>query len=184
PLNIVLTRRTAAWRGLTAGLPVAEAVRSLRGLKIGVARGPTDRLRALCAWAGMRVSDVELVTLPGPEQNPAVAAGSVDGLYAHTPYLERALVDDGGVLVVHASSGGAAPVRGAQVHALVASRVFAEEAPSVVADLVAALGAAQALLRHKDAQAVEALLACGIAGLERRHLVRTPLIYAPGIPSV
>ena len=182
PLNVVLTRRAAGRRGVAAGLPVAEAVRRLRGLRIGVAPGPTDRLQALCAWAGIGASDVEFVTLTGPEQNPAFAVGSVDGLSAHTPYLERALVDDGGVLVVHASAGGAAPVRVAQVHALVASRVFAEEAPSVVADLVAALGAAQDLLRHKDARAVEALLACGIAGLERRHLERTLEIYAPAMP--
>jgi ABC-type nitrate/sulfonate/bicarbonate transport system substrate-binding protein len=182
PLNVVLTRPAAARVGIAGGLPVAEAVRRLRGLKIGVAPGPTDRLRALCAWAGIGASGVELVTLTGPEQNPAFAAGSVDGLYAHTPYLERALVDDGGVLVVHASGGGADPVRVAQVHALVASRVFAERAPRAVAGLVAALGAAQDLLRHKDLRAVEALLACGFAGLERRHLERTLEISAPAMP--
>jgi ABC-type nitrate/sulfonate/bicarbonate transport system substrate-binding protein len=182
PLNIVLTLPAAARVGIAAGLPVADAVRRLRGLKIGVAPGPTDRLRALCAWAGIGPSGVEVVTLTGPEQNPAFAAGSVDGLYAHTPYLERALVDDGGVLVVHASGGGADPVRVAQVHALVASRVFAEQAPWVVAGLVAALGAAQDLLRHKDLRAAEALLGCGVAGLERRHLERTLEISAPAMP--
>jgi ABC-type nitrate/sulfonate/bicarbonate transport system substrate-binding protein len=182
PLNVVLTRRAAARQGIAAGLPMAEAVRHLRGLRIGVAPGPTDRLRALCAWAGIGASDVELVTLTGPEQNPAFAAGSVDGLYAHTPYLERALVDNGGVLVVHASGGGAAPVQLAQAHALVASWVFAEQAPSVLAGLVAALGAAQDLLRHRDVRALEALFACGIAGLERSHLERTLEIYAPAMP--
>jgi ABC-type nitrate/sulfonate/bicarbonate transport system substrate-binding protein len=184
PLNIVLTRPVAARHGFAASLPTAEAVRRLRGLRIGVAPGPTDRLRALFAWAGIGASDVELVTLTGPEQNPAFAAGGVDGLYAHTPYLERALVDSGGVLVVHASGGGAAPVRVAQVHALVASRVFAEQAPSAVAGLVAALGAAQDLVRHRDARALEALLACGIAGLERRHLERTLEIYALAMPPM
>jgi len=182
PLNVVLTRPAAARQGIAAGQPVAAAVRHLRGLRIGVAPGPTDRLRALCAWGGIEASEVELVTLTGPEQNPAFAAGTVDGLYAHTPYLERALVDNGGVLLVHASGGGAPPVRVAQVHALVAARVFAEQAPSVVVGLVAALGAAQDLLRHRDARALEALLACGIAGLERRHLERTLEIYAPAMP--
>ena len=66
PLNIVLTRPAAARVGITAGLPVAEAVRRLRGLRIGVAPGPTDRLQALCAWAGIGASDVEFVTLTGP----------------------------------------------------------------------------------------------------------------------
>jgi ABC-type nitrate/sulfonate/bicarbonate transport system substrate-binding protein len=182
PLNIVLTRRAAARQGIAARLPLAEAVRRLRGLQIGVAPGPTDRLRALCAWAGVGASDLRLVTLTGPEQNPAFAGGSVDGLYAHTPYLERALVDDGGVLAVHTSGGGAAPVQVAQVHALVASRLFAEQAPSVVAGLVAAIGSAQDLLRHRDPRALEALLACGIAGLERRHLERTLEVYAPAMP--
>jgi len=183
PLNVVLTRRAAARQGITAGLPVADAVRCLRGLRIGVAPGPTDRLRALCAWAGLGASDLELVTLTGPEQNPAFAASDVDGLYAHTPYLERALVDGGGVLVVHGSRGGAAPVRVAQVHALVASKVFAEQDRRALAGLVAALGAAQDLLSHNDVRALEALLDCGIAGLERRHLERTLEIYAPAMPA-
>jgi hypothetical protein len=60
--------------------------------------------------------------------------------------------------------------------------VFAEQAPWVVAGLVAALGAAQDLLRHRDARALEALVASGIAGLERRHLERTLEVYAPAMP--
>jgi hypothetical protein len=47
---------------------------------------------------------------------------------------------------------------------------------------VAAIGSAQDLLRHRDPRALEALLACGIAGLERRHLERTLEVYAPAMP--
>ncbi|MGH2718495.1 MAG: ABC transporter substrate-binding protein [Actinomycetota bacterium] len=182
PVNVVLTEGAAARVGMVPGLPTAEAIRRLEGLRLGLAPGPTRRLRALGAWAGSDPAAIEIVTLPGPEQNPAFGGGAVDGLYAHTPHLERALVDDLGCLAVHASRGDIPPTSVAQIHAAVASRDFAREAPEAIDALVGCLALAMEVLGDADPRAAEALVTWGFPGLNRVHLDRTLEVYRPAIP--
>ena len=182
PVNVVLTPETARGAGITAGMATAEAIRRLAGLRLGVAPGPAGRLRALCAWAGVDPGGIDIVTLPGPEQNPAFACRAVDGLYAHTPHLEHALVDDLGVLAVHASRGDIPPTAVAQVHAAVVSRELASKAPEAVGALAGALALSMEALRDADPRAAEALAAWGFPGLNRVHLERMLEVYRPAIP--
>lgn len=183
PLNVVVNSRVAGERGFHPWLDVAGRIALLRGLRIGVAPIPVDHLHTLCAWGGLDVGDVELVMLQGFEQNPGFATGQVDALYAHTPYLERALVDDGGVLLVHTSGGEVPPARVGQVHALLATSEFAQRRPAAAAALVAAIDEAGELVRRRDPRALEALLACGFPGVDRPHVERTLEIYGPAMPD-
>lgn len=107
PLRLVanLLRRDAICMVLTPsraaelpapGAPLEARIEALRGLRIGMASGPDERLVALLAAGGLERDDVDVVELPGPQQNPAFAEGRVDALFAHTPFLERAIARQGG----------------------------------------------------------------------------------------
>ena len=62
--------------------------------------------------------DVEMVILRGKEQNAAFHAGEVDALYAHTPYLEQAIVQDDAVVLVDQGRGEVAVLANRQIHCL------------------------------------------------------------------
>lgn len=180
PVNVVLTERAATEAGVVEGMPSVEAIRRLAGLRIGVAPGPARRLRELCRWAG---NDLDTAILPGPEQIPAFAQGAVDGLYAHTPHLEEALVEHRGVLAVHCSRGDIAPTAFAQIHACVASRAFAGEAPAVIDAIVDCLASAMDLVRDGDPRAPDGLLASGLPGLSGPHVECRLAVYRPAVPA-
>lgn len=106
PANVVVRRDMADSRGLSPALPLAERLRRLQGLRVDATPGPVNRLGLLFASAGMDADrDIQVVLVPGEEQNAAFARNQVDALFAHTPYLEDALVRQGGVLVVNLSAG-------------------------------------------------------------------------------
>src|SRR5262245_41329240 len=106
PINLVVNGDIAAARGLSAQSPLADRLKGLRGLKIGVAPGPIARLRVLAAAAGLDpASDITIITVDGRAQNQFFGERTVDALYAHTPYLETALSEQNAVLMVNQSAG-------------------------------------------------------------------------------
>ena len=130
PINLVVRKEVAAQRGLSAGMPLAERLKALRGLKVGVAPGPPTWLRVLFESVGLDAdSDIEMVLIHGDEQNSAFGEGRVDALYAHTPYLERALVEQGAVMLVNQSAGEVPSLTGRQIHTLVTTQDFAGANP-------------------------------------------------------
>ena len=76
--------------------------------------------------------DVQMVILPGPRQNDAFGKGEVDALYAHTPFLERALLTQGGVLLVNQTGGEVPALAGRTVHTLAVTRRLHETEPGRV----------------------------------------------------
>ena len=184
PINLVVRREVAEERGLSADMPLAKRLNAIRGLKGGVAPGPPVRLRVLFESVGLDAdSDIEMVIIPGDEQNKAYEEGLVDALYAHTPFLERALVEQGAVMIVNQSAGEVPELGPGLQHALVTTREYANANPEVLVALVKALHRAQQLV-HADLQAAaDAIRGSGVNLLAPRGLETIVAIYEPAIPQ-
>lgn len=119
PINLIVSKDIAASRKIDSRASLRERLEKMRDLKIGLAGEVSPRLRALFAAAGMNADkDLQLVTVDGPDQVQAFADGKVDGLFAHTPYLETALVRHHAVLIADNSGGEVAELSDGQIHAL------------------------------------------------------------------
>ncbi len=184
-INLVVRPEIMVERNLTINASVEERLRGIRGLKVGVAPGPPTRLRVLFDSVGLNADeDIEMVIVGGHEQNQAFEDGEVDALYAHTPYLETALVRQGAVLLVNQSSGEVPELAGnRQNHALVTKRVFASAEREVLVGIIRAVQKAQDLAHTDLAATVQAVLDSGIPNLERELVEKIVEIYAPALPT-
>jgi ABC-type nitrate/sulfonate/bicarbonate transport system substrate-binding protein len=118
----------------------------------------------------------------GQEQNEAFAAGKVDALYAHTPYLERALVEQDAVLYVNQSAGEAPRLAGRLIHALVVTAPMARKRPDVVRRLVHAIARAEELV-HRDLGATRAAIGRALPDRAPALIERVVALYQPAVPS-
>lgn len=183
PVNLVVKNQTLMDHHVDTNVPVADRLRALRGIRIGVAPGPPPRLRALYAAVGLDVAkDVNVVIVPGPRQNDALATGEVDALFAHTPYLERALLEQGAQVVVNLSGAEVPKVASKQIHTLAVGRPFLEREPELVGHLVRAVARAQLLLR-KHPEAARAALAKEFPKMKAENLALVVALYGPAIPE-
>ncbi len=183
PINVVVRKSVMQARGLSQTQPFATRVAGLKGLKIGVAPGPPPRLRALLAAAGLDADkDIQMTIVPGKMQNAAFGDGSVDALYAHTPFLEHALLDQDGVLLVNQSSGEVAAIATPQIHALGVTQHLRDTEPDTVRRLVHAITSAETLIHSSQARAVDGVLA-EFPTMDRRHVELIVRIYEPAIPQ-
>ena len=191
-IDLLVRKRIAEERGLSTALPLKQRLERLRGLKLGVAPGPRSRLAALFSSVGLRVEDVvEQVVLTGWEQNGAFADGKVDVLYSHTPYLERALVEQDAILVVNQSAGEVPVLAARQIHALCVTEGFAQKQPGLTRKLVRAIARALTLIHEHPDAAVAAtlkaqpdakpLLLSKLVELYRPAMPRTPAVTADGL---
>jgi len=184
PINLVVRRAIAAERRILPEAPLKERLTKLAGLRIGIAPNPPTRLRALFASEGLDADrDIEMVILRGREQNEAFADGRVDALYAHTPYLETALVDQDVVMLVNQSGGEVPRLAVRQIHALTVSRRMATEHRDTVVALTRAILRAQTLI-HRDREAAVDALVHEFPGMNRRQVATIVGIYEPAIPRV
>src|SRR5215469_548535 len=84
PIDLVVRKDVAEARHLSLAAPLAERLRALKGIKVGVAGGPPPRLRTLFASVGMNADeDIETVLVWGRDQVQAFASRQVDALFAH-----------------------------------------------------------------------------------------------------
>src|SRR5262249_1841958 len=119
PIELVVRPSAIAARGVVVDAPLRERLERLRGIRLAIPPHPPTRLPPLYASVGLDADrDVQMVILHGKEQNEAYRAGEVDALYAHTPYVERAIVHDGAVVVVNQSQGDIPALSGRLIHAL------------------------------------------------------------------
>jgi NitT/TauT family transport system substrate-binding protein len=183
PIDLIVRRELLASKKITPKSPLKERLLALRGLKIGVAPGPPVRLRALFESVGLDANrDVELVTVAGPSQNELFAQKGVDALYCHTPFLERAIVDQGAVILVDQSGGEVPELAGRQIHALVFERRFVEERAEVVKGMTRAIARAEALVHGDRGRAVAALLK-EFPEMVTKHVETIVRVYEPAIPK-
>jgi len=182
PINLVVRQDVAEERGLSADMPLRERLEAMRGLRVGVAAGPPTRLRVLFESVGLDADrDIEMVIVGGDAQNQAFADGEVDALYAHTPYLEKAIVEQGAVMIVNQSAGEGADHTNR--HSLVTTRNYAAANPDVLVAVARAIHRAQQLI-HRDLDATaEALRASGVRLLAPEGLETILAIYEPAIPA-
>lgn len=182
PINLVVRRSVLAERKLRPDQPLHDRLEGLRGLRLGVAPHPPTRLRALFDSQGLDVDqDLTLVILPGPAQNAAFHDGDVDALYAHTPFLERAILQDDAVVLVDQSRGEVPALANRQIHTLAVRRSLLETQPDLVAHLVHAVARAEQLV-HTSQPEVVAALARAMPNKDRRELETIVRIYEPAIP--
>jgi NitT/TauT family transport system substrate-binding protein len=184
PINLVVRPGVAARLKLDPKAPLTDRLKALKGLRIGVANEPPRRLRVLFALAGMDVDrDIQMTIVPGEDQNAAFAAGTVDALYTHTPYLEEALVGAGAVLMVNQSSGEVAPLSNGEIHTLAATRAYAEQHPNVLLAVTRAIARAETLLHTDASAAAQALLKAGIPTPSPKHLATVVGLYRAAVPT-
>jgi NitT/TauT family transport system substrate-binding protein len=183
PINLIVQERVWNERKLSRDVPVGERLRAIAGLRVGVAPNPPSRLRALFAAYGMDADrDIEMKIFHGSEQNAAFARGDVDVLFAHTPYVEKALVDQGAKLLVHISAGEVPPLAMRQVHALVFTKQLAEGSPSTALAMTRAVARAQRLV-HADRAATADALVREFPKRDPRHVRAIVDLYEPAIPE-
>jgi NitT/TauT family transport system substrate-binding protein len=183
PIDLVVRKSVLAERGLDPKMPLEARLRGLKGLRIGLAPHPPSRLRALLALAGMDADrDVEMVILHGKDQIEAFRAKKVDALYTHTPFLERALVDEDATMLVNQSAGEAPTLANRQIHALLATRAYIDGRPDVLDAMARAIARAERLVRADHAAAAGALVK-EFPSRDRRHIDKIVEVYAPAIPK-
>ncbi|WP_394825572.1 ABC transporter substrate-binding protein [Pendulispora albinea] len=183
PIELVVRRSILEERRLSDALPLRDRLAGLRGLRLGIAPHPPTRLRALFASQGLDPEDVlSIVTLHGNEQNEAFRAGKVDALYAHTPYVEQAIVRDDAVVLVNQSAGEVPVLKDRQIHAFAVERSFLASHRDAVIAAVRAIGRAERLLHGAPREAVD-VLARTFPSRDRRELTTIVALYVPAIPE-
>ncbi len=184
PINVVVRKDVAQQRNLSPTQPLAQRLEGLRGLKIGVAPNPPTRLNVLLASAGLSPDrDVQIVIMPPEQENQAFGSGQVDALYAHSPYLEKALVEQEGVLLINQSKGEITQLPTREIHSLVTTRQFASSNPQALLAITRAIFRAEKLVHSDKRAAIDALFASGIPGLQRPLVEAIVAIYEPAIPQ-
>jgi ABC-type nitrate/sulfonate/bicarbonate transport system substrate-binding protein len=184
PINLIVRPDVAAKISLNTKAPLGQRLRSLKGLRIGVANEPPRRLRVLLAQAGMDADrDIQMTIVPADEQIDAFRNGVVDALYTHTPFLEEALVNLGAVLTVNQSAGEVPELANGEIHSLAATREYATAHPDVLLAVTRAIARAQDLLHRDAAAAGRALVRAGIPVPTPRHLSTIVDLYRAAVPS-
>jgi ABC-type nitrate/sulfonate/bicarbonate transport system substrate-binding protein len=183
PINLVVRRSIFEQRAMNPAAPLRDRLMSLQGLRIGVAPGPPTRLRALFASVGLDAdSFVKIVIRHGKDQNEAFAHDECDALFAHTPYLEKALDDQDAVMLVNQSGGDVPELAMRQIHALVARREYLDTHRNTVVGMTRALARAEKLV-HADLAATEEAVMRALPSLERRHVHTLLRVYQPAVPE-
>lgn len=160
PINLVVRRSVAEARGISREQPLRDRLLGLQGLSVGVAPHPPPRLDALFRTAGLETRNVvEVVILAGKQQNRALAAGDVDALFAHTPYLERALVHQDAMMLVHGSAGEIESLANRVVHCAVASAALTDAKNSVRDDPASAATLLRRRFPERDPTEIERIVA-------------------------
>jgi ABC-type nitrate/sulfonate/bicarbonate transport system substrate-binding protein len=183
PINLVVRRSVFEARKMNASAPLDDRLRSLSGLRVGVAPGPPTRLRALFAAHALDADkDIRMVITRGPDQNDAFARGDFDAIYCHTPFLEKALVEQDAVMLVEQSRGEEPKLSARQIHALVVSREFADRNGDTVRAMVRAVQRGLDLV-HADRTAASAAILREFPSMKRALVDAIVRIYEPAIPT-
>jgi NitT/TauT family transport system substrate-binding protein len=184
PINLVVRKEIADARKIPLHASLRERLQAMRGLRIGVAGEPPPRLRSLFKSVGMDADrDLEIVIVDGPGQVQAFADNKVDGLFAHTPYLETAIVNYHAVLVVDTSGGEVQDLTDGQIHTLATTRQNAVEKRDLIAAVTRAIYRAEKRIHSDQEGTVDAILASGATKADRSLVEAIAMIYSPAVPQ-
>jgi len=181
-INIVVSRKIAMERKLDPAAPLKTRLEGLKGLRVGIAPHPPSRLRALFTSEGLDAErDLKLVTLHGKEQNAAFHDGEVDALFAHTPYVERAIVHDDAFLLVHLSRGESPVLANRLIHAFVFKKQLFTERHDLAVRAYRALARADAAIHASKAE-TRAMLHKQMPDRDEKEIATIVDLYEPAIP--
>lgn len=184
PINLMVDRDVAEDLELDAGAPLKERLEAIEGLRIGLAPNVVNRLDVLFESVGLDADAlIDKVVLEGPDQIPGLVNGTVDALYTHTPFMERALVDHEAFLLVNQSSGEVPELADLQIHAMAATDSYIEDNPLAMFLVTRAIYRAQELIHDEPAAAVQALLASSVPNLVQPRVEAVVDIYSPAVPN-
>jgi len=183
PIELIVRRSVMEERKLSPSQPLKQKLAGLNGLRLGVAPHPPSRLRALFASQGLDADkEVKLVILHGKEQNAAFHENEVDALYAHTPYLERAILNDDAVVLVDQCRGEAPELAHRQIHAFAMQRRYLEEHRPLALAAIRAIDRAERLIHASQEAAVNAI-AKEYPNRPRKEIETIVRLYEPAIPT-
>ena len=182
-VNLVIRKEVADELQISPDATLMERLEATRGLRVGIAPGPVTTLRAVYESVGLDIDrDIETIVMDSERENEAFGAGEVDALYTHTPFLERALVEQDAVMIVNLSAGEVPQVRFQQIHSMATTQEYADANPEVLVALSRGLHRAQQLIHSDQQDAAEALMAA-VEGLDPEHLRTIIKILEPAIPQ-
>jgi ABC-type nitrate/sulfonate/bicarbonate transport system substrate-binding protein len=182
PIELVVKRSILDERKLDASMPMKARLEGLHGLRLGIAPHPPARLRALYTAYGLDADqELELVILHGKEQNAAFKSGEVDALFAHTPYVERAIVHDDAVVLVNLSRGEAPALANRQIPALAFKKAFLDRRRDVAIRAYRAIARAQATI-HSSPPAAMLAVKKQMPSRDEREVATLVGLYEPAIP--
>ncbi len=182
PIELVVRRSVLTDRKLGPSLPLRAKLEGLRGVKLGIAPHPPTRLRALYASQGLDADkDLSIVILHGKEQNAAFHDGQVDALYAHTPFLEHAIVQDDAVVLVDQAGGEVPELADRQLHTLAVHRSLLDLRHELVVALVRAIARAENTIHRSQTETVAAL-AREVPDRDPKELATIVRLYEPAVP--
>lgn len=184
PINLIVRADVAKRFKIDPKAPIADRLKAITGLRIGVAPEPPRRLRVLASHFGMDADrDLQIVIRHAEDQLEAFTTDAVDALYTHTPFLEDAIVRFDALMVVNQSSGEVPPLANGQVHALGATKAYIAAHPDVIAKVTRAIARAQQMIHHDSAATIAALRNAGIESPSAKHLETILNLYRPAIPQ-
>jgi ABC-type nitrate/sulfonate/bicarbonate transport system substrate-binding protein len=183
PIELVVKKSIFTERKLDSSAPMKTRLEAIRGLRLGIAPHPPARLRALYSAYGLDADkELELVILHGKEQNAAFKAGEVDALFAHTPYVERAIVHDDAVVLVNLSRGEAPALANRQIHALVLKKTLLDRRRDIAVRAYRAIARAQKTI-HDSPPAAMAAVKKQMPSRDEREIATLVGLYEPAIPK-
>jgi ABC-type nitrate/sulfonate/bicarbonate transport system substrate-binding protein len=184
PINLILRKEVADQLGIALTETLEGRILALKGLKIGVAPGPISRLRILFESVGLDADEhIEIVTIGGNGQPGFFAEAKIDGLYAHSPYLETLLVRLSAVMLVNQSAGEVSEMTGGQYHTMLTTRAYADGNQAVIDGLPRAIQRAQDLVHGDIDAAVIALMVSVVVYEDNEFLPTITEIYEPAISA-
>ena len=183
PIELVVKKSVFEERKLDPSAPLKTRLESIRGLKLGIAPHPPARLRALYAAEGLDADkELELVILHGKEQNAAFKAGEVDALFAHTPYVERAIVHDDAVVLINLSRGEVPALANRQIHVLAFKKSLLDRRRDIAVRAYRAIAHAEAQI-HLSPTAAMAAVKKQMPSRDQREVATLIGLYQPAIPK-
>ncbi len=182
PLVLVMRHEVATRLGLHERLPVRRRLDALRSVSLGVAPQDRARLSQLFHSQGLdaNIAQIEL-RKGGQELVEGFASGNLDVIYTSTPYLERALVDDDGVVLVDPAGGEIEKFAERMIEALAVTRAFTSAHPEDVQRLVRALARAERAIHHEPVLAMKAILSA-LPKLQAKHVAKLVSLYSRAVP--
>lgn len=158
PIQLLLSKKVAEAKGITAAMPLDERIKRIKGLKIAISSpgASTDFfMRTILTVRGMD-PDKDVVLQPvgaGAPQYSALEAGVVDGFAFGSPFTTMAVNKGLGVMVADPMIGEVPEFKGAPYQIVATSRQTLAEKPEILAKAMRALARAQKLIRDNPAEA-------------------------------